>query len=107
MDEIVRHPSSSISNLSEHPKDCKEWTPTQARQNLKLWTGLNEVKLRLISIRIVPDRDLFQGGSEYGTPVAIWEMLHNSKSKKVVFKQQMKFENWSVLIVLRIGINSI
>ena len=30
-------------------------------------------------IRIGEDTDLFQGDSEYGTPVAIREMLHNSK----------------------------
>jgi len=29
-------------------------------------------------IRIVPDCDLFRGDSEYGTAIAIWEMLHNS-----------------------------
>jgi hypothetical protein len=30
-------------------------------------------------IRIGPDCDFVRGDSEYGTPVAIREMLHNSK----------------------------
>jgi hypothetical protein len=30
-------------------------------------------------IRIGQDRTVFRGDSEYGNPVAIWKMLHNSK----------------------------
>jgi hypothetical protein len=86
---------SSIGNFWEHPKDCKKWTPTQVRKNLKRWTGLNKVKLCSMLIRIGPHCDVVRGDSEYGTPVAIREMLHNSC-----------FE-WWVLIVFSIGIHSI
>jgi hypothetical protein len=43
-----------------------------------LLTGLKQVKLRPMLIRIGADCVFVRGDSEYGTPVAIWEMLHNS-----------------------------
>jgi hypothetical protein len=37
--------SSSINNLWEHPKDCKEWTPTQVCQDFELvWNKSNCVE---------------------------------------------------------------
>jgi hypothetical protein len=40
--------------------------------------------VRRISIRIGPDCELFREDSEYGIPVAIWEMLHNSKIELLI-----------------------
>jgi hypothetical protein len=49
----------------------------------KLWTGPKHVKVRPILIRIGAVCVVFRGASEYGTPVAIWEMLHYSKSASI------------------------
>jgi hypothetical protein len=50
----------------------------------KLWTGLKQVELRPILKRIGTCCGFFRGGSEYGNPVAIWEMLHNSKITNLI-----------------------
>jgi hypothetical protein len=43
-----------------------------------LRTNLKQVKYCPMLIRIGADTDFFRGDSEYGTPVAILEMLHTS-----------------------------
>jgi hypothetical protein len=61
MDEILHHPSTS-----------------------RLWTGLKQVKLHRILIRIGPEWKIVRGDSGYGTPLAIWEMLHNSQKPNLI-----------------------
>jgi hypothetical protein len=42
-----------------------------------LWTGLKQVKLHRISIRIGPDSTVVRRDSEHGIPIAIRDMLHH------------------------------
>jgi Ca2+/Na+ antiporter len=68
----------------------------------KLWTGLKQVELRPILKRIGTCCGFFRGGSEYGNPVAIWEMLHNSKITNLIGnnnKHQIKKTAITIIIV--------
>jgi hypothetical protein len=93
-------------NFWEHPKDMRPppfkkqiestlRTSDPHPSKSKLWTGPKRVKLRPILVRIGVVCVFFLGDSEYGTPVAIWEMLHNSKKhqqtqKHMLLKQFLK-----------------
>jgi hypothetical protein len=57
-----------------------------------LWTGPQQVKLHPIWVRINANYDIVRGKSEYGTPVAIREMLHNSKKHQQTNTTNKKHE---------------
>jgi hypothetical protein len=74
----------------------------------KLRTCLKHDKLHPILVRIGAGCVLFRGDSEYGTLVAIWEIMHNIK-KTPTNNKPLKTQKTTktVLIAFSIGISNI